>query len=636
MSTLNIDRRDVPVIARNKRIYQGTGFSNTGGASSGGANSPIHGLSTDYIPIWDGAQLIDSSLHKSGSGLVSDANYFSTLELINTGTYMQVGSGYILLDNVNAIIAADSDGFRRLEFSNSEFKIAPDLENMTCFHYFGVDSIYSDAGVTLGTGAKRYTNVFSHTLNVDVSTLVSNLNADLLDGQHGSFYATASGYIPYTGATTNVDLGQHDLTIDTSVLFVNTSTHMVGVGTTTPITRLTVNGSIGILGQRGIDMYNSGGSMTGRITNQADRFNMFGYWSVGFSDYLGEIMRLQAGKVGIGTISPSEGLHVVGNVRALQFKSDASSGTSPLTVNSSTLVTNLNADLLDGKHATSFMLIGASTGVTSVGLALPSIFNVTNSPCTSVGTLTGTLVSQTAGTVFAAPTDAGGVPSFRFLASTDIPALPYDNYQSWDCSAGGASGTIQGISSGGSYKGVSFVPGTAITISSNSLAGSKFGVNIGVNLGTGATQAAAGNHTHTNIPSYAVVPSDVSTSNTTGVDITGLVLPVVSGGVYAYEVNIMAHSTDSNGCGYGIALTGAGSAIGSIFGTYTVNSYINFTMAVNSLYGVFLAGNIYGMTTIKGIVRPTSNCNFSAQHKKYTSGVSTVLDGTFMRLTRIS
>ena len=122
-----------------------------------------------------------------------------------------------------------------------------------------------------------------------------------------------SGLVPYTGATTDVDLGIRNLTIDTSTLFVNSSTHQVGIGTTTPITKLTVNGSIGILGNGGIDMYNTAGSLTGRLTNNADRFNFYGYWSTAFSDYLGEIMRLQAGKVGIGTISPSEALHVVGN-----------------------------------------------------------------------------------------------------------------------------------------------------------------------------------------------------------------------------------------------------------------------------------------------------------------------------------
>jgi hypothetical protein len=66
----------------------------------------------------------------------------------------------------------------------------------------------------------------------------------------------------------------------------------------------------------------------------------------------------------------------------------------------------------------------ATTGtVTSVGLTLPSMFSVTGSPVTTTGTLSATLASQTAGTVFAAPAAAAGAPTFRALTATDIPTL---------------------------------------------------------------------------------------------------------------------------------------------------------------------------------------------------------------------
>jgi len=57
------------------------------------------------------------------------------------------------------------------------------------------------------------------------------------------------------------------------------------------------------------------------------------------------------GKVGIGTVSPSGRLEVNGNVRATQFVSTATTGTPPLQVSSSTLVANLNAELLGGYRA---------------------------------------------------------------------------------------------------------------------------------------------------------------------------------------------------------------------------------------------------------------------------------------------
>lgn len=62
--------------------------------------------------------------------------------------------------------------------------------------------------------------------------------------------------------------------------------------------------------------------------------------------------------------------------------------------------------------------------VISVGLALPSsILTVTNSPVTSTGTLTGTLATQTANTVFAGPSSgSAATPTFRALATADLPA----------------------------------------------------------------------------------------------------------------------------------------------------------------------------------------------------------------------
>ncbi len=67
---------------------------------------------------------------------------------------------------------------------------------------------------------------------------------------------------------------------------------------------------------------------------------------------------------------------------------------------------------------------GGGGGVTSVGLSLPSIFNVTGSPVTGTGVLTGSLANQSANQVFAGPSSGGAaVPGFRALVSDDIPSL---------------------------------------------------------------------------------------------------------------------------------------------------------------------------------------------------------------------
>jgi hypothetical protein len=67
---------------------------------------------------------------------------------------------------------------------------------------------------------------------------------------------------------------------------------------------------------------------------------------------------------------------------------------------------------------------GGSGTVTSVALALPSIFTVSGSPVTTSGTLTGTLANQTANTVFAGPASGGAAaPTFRAIVAADLPVF---------------------------------------------------------------------------------------------------------------------------------------------------------------------------------------------------------------------
>jgi hypothetical protein len=67
---------------------------------------------------------------------------------------------------------------------------------------------------------------------------------------------------------------------------------------------------------------------------------------------------------------------------------------------------------------------GAGLGtVTSVGLSLPNIFTVTNSPVTTTGSLTATLVPQNGNLVFSSPNGTSGQPTFRSLVVGDLPNI---------------------------------------------------------------------------------------------------------------------------------------------------------------------------------------------------------------------
>ncbi len=66
---------------------------------------------------------------------------------------------------------------------------------------------------------------------------------------------------------------------------------------------------------------------------------------------------------------------------------------------------------------------GGNGTVTTVGLALPNIFTVTNSPVISAGTLTATLASQSANRFFASPNGSAGTPTFRSLVAADLGVI---------------------------------------------------------------------------------------------------------------------------------------------------------------------------------------------------------------------
>lgn len=101
-------------------------------------------------------------------------------------------------------------------------------------------------------------------------------------------------------------------------------------------------------------------------------------------------------------------------------------------VGAGVLLGNLSGDIgpvqsYDRDAVLAWLDIGSISGVgtvSSVGLSMPGIFSVSGSPVSTTGTLTATLVNQSAGAVLAGPTTGSpAVPSFRALVDTDIPTL---------------------------------------------------------------------------------------------------------------------------------------------------------------------------------------------------------------------
>lgn len=110
----------------------------------------------------------------------------------------------------------------------------------------------------------------------------------------------------------------------------------------------------------------------------------------------------------------------------------ATASTAPIKLTTGTVLSSIEDGAMEYAASHLYFSIGSTRyqldqqgTVTSVALSLPSFLTVSGSPVTGSGTLTAVLATQTANTVFAGPSSgAAAAPTFRALASADIPALP--------------------------------------------------------------------------------------------------------------------------------------------------------------------------------------------------------------------
>jgi hypothetical protein len=222
------------------------------------------------------------------------------------------------------------------------------------------------------SGIKTFANNFIVTSN----TVIANLNSDLLDGQQGSYYldwtnvtnkpdpvvtVTLTGDVTGTANTTLTDLASGTVSIATTI-----AANSVALGTDTT------------------------GNYIATITGTTNQVTVSGSGS----------------ETAAVTLSLPQDIHTAATPTFSRLTLSQTTGTAPLNVSSNTVVTNLNADLLDGLQGTSFAnstftqsgynhANGSYTQANSAYAHANGAFNRANTDVTSITTTAGVYGNNT-------------------------------------------------------------------------------------------------------------------------------------------------------------------------------------------------------------------------------------------------
>lgn len=369
-----------------------------------GATTPTHvwgakgGDSTKaYVFTGDNIRAFANAVNKAGDTMTG-ALSLPRLNIVGTAA----SSAYLTADSTtNAFVNVGGKSLMVWDASNTSVRSSNALAG----------------AVLLGDSNHRWSNLYATTINVTSTALVSNLNADMLDGKHysqmasgghakyqlggtaagrwiriaksntinnGSIYnayaiisLTNSFYNNYTeGVTFAVYLGYRDG-------IRNTITQLGGYGGSLwPKVRIVYPTAANTAYY--IEVYYATPSILNEIgVEMTGSFNMELYDTY------------TPGEIPTGYAAKEQPLTV--GMSAERFTSSVGTGTAPLTVASTTLVSNLNADMLDGLHATAFSRADQSP---AVDLNTVNGFGIMCNPANANATTERHYPIQAAGTLF--------------------------------------------------------------------------------------------------------------------------------------------------------------------------------------------------------------------------------------------
>lgn len=329
-----------------------------------------------FLALWNGAYNTNgaSNLQYCYQGRFGDivTQSLSGLDSRYVNTAGDTMTGALSLPRLNIVGTAASSAYLTADSTTSAFM---NVGGKSLMVWDGTSTSVRSGGsmagqVSLGIPACRWTNVYATTINVTSTGLVSNLNADMLDGKHYSQMASGghAQYVPAgpaagrwiriarSIASSGFSIYNAYAIISLTNGYYNTTTQGITFavyigyrsGETCTITQL--GGYGGSLWPKVRIVYPT-------AANTAYYIEVF-YNTTSIQNEIGVEMTgsfnmelygtYTAGEIPTGYAAKEQPLTV--GMSAERFTSSVPTGTAPLTVASTTLVSNLNADMLDGLH----------------------------------------------------------------------------------------------------------------------------------------------------------------------------------------------------------------------------------------------------------------------------------------------
>ncbi len=387
-------------------VEQGSLFADTGWVCS--TDAPLDVIGTNDL---DFVQFSSAGVITVGNGLQQVGNVISAkaddgISVSGTGITVRLAATSGLSKAGGELVIADAIAGNGLTIASkvlavgagSGISVAADAVSLGALTADWDAGGYEIRALTFESDVATGTAPFV----VASTTVVTNLNADQLDGQDGSYYAVAAnvllkdGTVPLTAAW---DAGSFQIRAETFQSDVATGTAPFTVASSTVVTNLNadtvdgIQGSVILVSGGTVPLtadWDAGAFEIRALTFESDVATGTAPFTIASTTV---VTNLNADKLDgqdgsyyavaanvllkDGTV-PLTAAWDAGSfqIRAETFQSDIATGTAPFTVASTTVVTNLNADKLDGYDASAFLLLAGGTMAGDLNMGAFDITNV--------------------------------------------------------------------------------------------------------------------------------------------------------------------------------------------------------------------------------------------------------------------